>query len=283
MNASKQFYESSLQNLGNSHQVRTSAQVLADKVDDKKEVAQTLTNEFGNQLLGASGIISIQKASKFFGASKAEKAKQIAQAIGEKVKGKPPASQELEDFSNKGDEDGDVFEDAREPAEEVQRDPDFTNEEFQPRAPEGTDSDFFAQMGGRAPVARDSTAGITEAEDGSARIGQGGSSAVTDTSQDASKVAQGVAETDKSGEALTDTANTITKTSEGTDGAEGALGTLTAESSAGDDNPVGLALTAVLGVATLFAGLFIHPHHNVVVQQAQKIIPNNFGVQAGLN
>ena len=256
MNASKQFYESSLQNLGNSHQVRTTAQVLADKVDDKKEVAQTLTNEFGNQLLGASGIISIQKASKFFGASKAEKAKQIAQAIGEKVKGKPPAPQELEDFSGRGAEEGDVFHDAKEP-----------------------EDSNFTETG----VARDSTAGITEAEDGSARIGQGGTSAVTDASQDASKVAQGVAETDKSGEALTDTANTLTKTSEGTDGAEGALGTLTGESAAGDDNPVGLALTAVLGVATLFAGLFIHPHHNVVVQQAQKIIPNNFGVQSGLN
>ncbi len=274
MNASKQFYESSLQNLGNSHQVRTSAQVVADKLDEKKEVAQTLTNEFGNQLLGASGLISIQKASKFFSASKAEKAKQIVQAIGKKIKGKAQAPTE-------GDEDGDVFEDAQEPAVEAQRDPDFTNEEFEPRDPEGTDSDFFAQMGGRAPVARDSTAGITQAEDGSARIGQGGSSAVTDASQDASRAAQGVG--DESGTSITTTTNAITETSEATDGTEGALATLTGESAVADDNPLGLALTGVLGVATLVSGLFIHPHHNVVVQQAQKNIPNNFGVQSGLN
>ncbi len=275
MNASKQFYESSLQNLGNSHQVRTTAQVVADKLDEKKEVAQTLTNEFGNQLLGASGLISIQKASKFFSASKAEKAKQVAQAIGKKIKGRTSAT------PKEGDEDGDVFEDAREPVEEVQRDPDFTNDEFEPRDPEGTDSDFFAQMGGRAPVARDSTAGITQAEDGSARIGQGGSSAITDASQDASRAAQGVG--DESGTSITTTTNAITETSEATDGTEGALATLTGESAVADDNPLGLALTGVLGVATLVSGLFIHPHHNVVGQQAQKNIPNNFGVQSGLN
>ncbi len=282
MNASKSAYENSLLNLAGSHNVRTAAKIVEMKTDDKLQVAQTLTNEFGNQLLGASGIVSLQKLGKFANASKTEKAKQLAQAIGKKLKGKPkPQGEEGED------EDGDVFEDAQEPIEEIQRDPDFTNEEFETRDPQGDDSDFFAQMGGRAaPVARDSTQGIVQAEDGSARIGQGATSSVTDASADseisaASQAAQGTG--DEAGVALTDAANTVTKTSEAGEGAEGALATLTGESAVADENPLGIAATAVLGIATIFSGMFIHPSKPKVVQTAQKVLPNNFGVQAGLN
>ena len=279
MNASKSAYENSLLNLAGSHRVETRSRVEEMQTDDKLQVAQTLTNEFGNQLLGASGIVSLQKVGKFANASKTDKAKQLAQALAKKLKGKPKPE---------GDEDGDVFEDAQEPIEpieqEVQRDPDFTNQEFETRDPQGTDSDFFSQMGGRsAPVARDSTQGIVQAEDGSTRIGAGSSSAVTDSSADseiasASQVAQGTG--DEAGVALTDAANGVTKTAEGT---EGALASLTGESAVADDNPIGLGLTAVLGVATLISGLFIHPSKPKVVQTAQKVLPNNFGVQAGLN
>jgi len=278
MNASKSAYENSLLNLAGSHHVETRAKIEQMQTDDKLQVAQTLTNEFGNQLLGASGIVSLQKLGKFANASKTDKAKQLAQAIGKKLKGKPKPQGE--------DEDGDVFEDAQEPVEqEIQRDPDFTNEEFETRDPEGDDSDFFAQMGGRA-VARDSTQGIVQAEDGTARIGQGATSSVTDSSADseiasASQASQGVG--DETGTALTDTANAVTKTSEAGEGAEGALATLTGESAVADDNPIGIGLTAVLGVATLISGLFIHPSKPKVVQTAQKVLPNNFGVQAGLN
>lgn len=254
MNVSKQFYENSLQNLAGSHQVRTTAQVIADRVDEKKELGLTLTSEFGNQLIGSSGIVSIQKASNFYKASKAEKAKQVAQAIGDKIKTTLRPSVD--------DDDDDVYEDAREP--EIQRDPDFGNEEFETRDPEGDDPDFFAQMGGRA-VARDSTQGITESTDGSLRAGQ---------------LPQAPQEGQEVGEALTDASNEVTGA---TEGVEGALETATEASSLGDDNPVGIGITAALGVATLLTGLFIHPHHSVVVQPAQKIIPNNFGVQAGLN
>lgn len=275
MNASKQSYESSLLNLAGSHRVETRAKIVESVTDDKLQVAQTLTNEFGNQLLGASGIVSLQKLGKFANASTSDKAKTIAQVIGKKLKGKPKAEGE--------DEDGDVFQDAIEPVEEAQRDPDFRNDEFESRDPEGDDSDFFAQMGGRAPVARDSTQGIVQAEDGSARIGQGATSSITDSSADseitaASQASQGVG--DETGVAITDTANAVTKTSEGT---EGVLGTLTGESAAADDNPVGLAVTAALGIATIFAGMFIHPSKPKVIQTAQKVLPNNFGVQAGLN
>ena len=275
MNASKQAYESSLLNLAGSHQVKTRAQIVESITDDKLQVAQTLTNEFGNQLLGASGIVTLQKLGKFANASTSDKARTIAQVIGKKLKGKPKPEG--------ADEDGDVFQDALEPVQEVQRDPDFANDEFESRDPEGTDSDFFAQMGGRAPVARDSTQGIIQAEDGSARIGQGATSSITDTSADreiaeASQASQGVG--DETGVALTDTVNAVTKTSEGT---EGALASLTGESAVADDNPLGLAVTATLGLATIFAGMFIHPTKPKVIQTAQKVLPSNFGVQVGLN
>ena len=270
MNASKSAYENSLLNLAGSHRVQTTAKIVEMQTDDKLQVAQTLTNEFGNQLLGASGIVSLQKVGKFANASKTDKAKQLAQALAKKLKGKPKPqdtqsqakpSQGEED----GDEDGDVFEDAQEPA--------------RGEAWLGEDDSNFTESG----VARDSTQGITEAEDGSARIGAGSSSAVTDSSADseiasASQVAQGTG--DETGVALTDAANTVTKTADGT---EGALASLTGESAVADDNPIGLGLTAVLGVATLISGLFIHPSKPKVVQTAQKVLPNNFGVQAGLN
>ena len=260
MNASKSAYENSLLNLAGSHRVQTTAKIVEMQTDDKLQVAQTLTNEFGNQLLGASGIVSLQKVGKFANASKTDKAKQLAQALAKKLKGKPKPQGEED-----GDEDGDVFEDAQEPA--------------RGEAWLGEDDSNFTESG----VARDSTQGITEAEDGSARIGAGSSSAVTDSSADseiasASQVAQGTG--DETGVALTDAANTVTKTADGT---EGALASLTGESAVADDNPIGLGLTAVLGVATLISGLFIHPSKPKVVQTAQKVLPNNFGVQAGLN
>ena len=262
MNASKSAYENSLLNLAGSHRVQTTAKIVEMQTDDKLQVAQTLTNEFGNQLLGASGIVSLQKVGKFANASKTDKAKQLAQALAKKLKGKPKPQGEED-----GDEDGDVFEDAQEPAR------------GEAWLGEDEDDSNFTESG----VARDSTQGITEAEDGSARIGAGSSSAVTDSSADseiasASQVAQGTG--DEAGVALTDAANSVTKTAEGT---EGALASLTGESAVADDNPIGLGLTAVLGVATLISGLFIHPSKPKVVQTAQKVLPNNFGVQAGLN
>ena len=262
MNASKSAYENSLLNLAGSHRVQTTAKIVEMQTDDKLQVAQTLTNEFGNQLLGASGIVSLQKVGKFANASKTDKAKQLAQALAKKLKGKPKPQGEED-----GDEDGDVFEDAQEPAR------------GEAWLGEDEDDSNFTESG----VARDSTQGITEAEDGSARIGAGSSSAVTDSSADseiasASQVAQGTG--DETGVALTDAANTVTKTADGT---EGALASLTGESAVADDNPIGLGLTAVLGVATLISGLFIHPSKPKVVQTAQKVLPNNFGVQAGLN
>ena len=269
MNASKSAYENSLLNLAGSHHVETAAKIVEMRTDNKLEVAQTLTNEFGNQLLGASGITGLQKLGKFANASTSDKAKTVAKAISKKLKGKPkPQGEE--------DEDGDVFEDAQEPieAEQPARGEAWLGEDEE-------DSNFT-----ESGVARDSTQGIVQAEDGSTRIGAGSSSAVTDSSADseissASQAAQGTG--DETGTALTDAANTVTKTSEGTDAAEGTLGTLTGESAAGDENPLGLAVTAALGIATIFAGMFIHPSKPKVVQTAQKVLPNNFGVQAGLN
>ena len=237
MNASKQSYQSSLLNLAGSHHVETASKIVEMRTDDKLQVAQTLTNEFGNQLLGASGITGLQKLGKFANSSTAEKAQQLVQAAKQKLM---PSS------------DG---------------------------APVAADS----TKGVEEASQQASTDGVVESADGSSRIGAGASSAVTDASGDseiasASQAAQGGG--DEAGVALTDASNVVTKTSGGT---EAALGTLTGESAAADDNPVGLAVTAALGIATIFAGMFIHPSKPKVIQTAQKVLPNNFGVQAGLN
>ena len=60
-------------------------------------------------------------------------------------------------------------------------------------------------------------------------------------------------------------------------GEESALGA----SAALDDNPVGLAVTAGIGIVTLLTGLFIHSHKNKVIAPAQTFVAPNYSVQAG--
>ena len=53
---------------------QTSAAVIGNQIDDKLLSLKALTNEFGNQLLGASGITGLAKKNfKFAKLSKIEK------------------------------------------------------------------------------------------------------------------------------------------------------------------------------------------------------------------
>ena len=60
-------------------------------------------------------------------------------------------------------------------------------------------------------------------------------------------------------------------------GEESALGA----SASLDENPVGLAVTAGLGIVTLLTGLFIHSHKKSVVTPAQTFVAPNYSIQAG--
>ncbi len=272
MNAQKSDYLNSFQNLANSHQVSSTKAEIGSVTDDKLEVARTFTNEFGNALIGSVGIESLGKLGKIGQFAKMSKVEKIKALRAKALKAVTPKKATAPD----GDEDGDVFEDAQEPAQEPapQRDPDFTNEEFETREPfgddgflnadrdpEGTDSDFFSQMGGRAPqndMPQQTTEEPAVETDQSVNVAQEGqeqSQAISDVSR-ASKIESDV-----------------------TAGLEEG----TVDSLADDESPVGLAITATLGVATLMAGMFIHPTKPKVITPAQTTIPNNFSVQQGTN
>lgn len=155
-----------------------------------------------------------------------------------------------------------------------QRDPDFTNEEFQDRDdedynerfsdnfegrdPEGTDSDFFSQMRGDSRPAP-------------ARAQQ------EDASEDQYQDALESQATKTEGE-VSDVSKVV---STGEDVATG-LEDATLLSTSADDTGVGLILTAGLGIASLFTGLFMKKSKPKVVQPP-LIQPNNFSVQAGIN
>ena len=149
-----------------------------------------------------------------------------------------------------------------------QRDPDFDDEEFEGfedrfgrnfegRDPQGTDSDFFAQMRGDTRPAPAQPAQEDDEEDDFQDAVEDQSKATADEVSDVSKVA-----------------------STGEDVASG-FEDATLLSTAADDTGVGLVLTAGLGLASLFTGLFLKSKKPKVVQPP-LIAPNNFAIQAGL-
>lgn len=270
MNAQKSMYESSLSNLANSHHVQTSDAVIGNQIDDKLAVAQTMTNEVGNQLLSASSITGLAKISKFAKLSKIEKAKAVARA----VLGKNPGD-EVDEATREAQQaararlPASPFESAPKPTvdsqegvqdAEEQRDPDFRNDEFETRDPEGTDPDFFSQMGGRSQP---------RPEDGE----------LDDEFHDASEIPQA----GEAGEEGADITSSIAKGVTEAGDVEKTLTAATEASAATDEDPLGLVVTAGLGLATLIGGMFIHPSKPKVIQQAAVVLPNNYSVQAGLS
>jgi len=155
-----------------------------------------------------------------------------------------------------------------------QRDPDFANEEFEDRDdedynerfsdnfegrdPEGTDSNFFQQMRGEGRPAPAQPAQEDDEEDDFQDAVEDQSKATADEVSDVSKVA-----------------------STGEDVASG-FEDATLLSTTADDTGIGLVLTAGLGLASLFTGLFLKSKKPKVVQPP-LIAPNNFSVQAGIS
>ena len=179
------------------------------------------------------------------------------------------------------------------------RDPDFDNEEFtnfndrfnnnfQGREPQGDDPDFFQQMAGRGaspPSAQEYTANIPEEN-----VNPGQSSfkytrppAEEDDFQDALEAPeQAGLDASKSLQTSVKVANTTSKVvSTGEDVASG-FEDATLLSTAADDTGVGLVATGVLGLASLFVGLFTKSAKPKIINPP-PIMPSNYAIQAGLS
>ncbi len=60
------------------------------------------------------------------------------------------------------------------------------------------------------------------------------------------------------------------------------LATLAGESAADDENPLGIAITAALGVGSLIAGIFTKDHHKKFIQPPAQETHTNFASQLGV-
>jgi hypothetical protein len=315
MNNQKISYQNALQNLGNSHYAIAQQSIEGD--DSKanlQAVAQTVTADFGNVLLGHVATTSLSKLGKMGNQlsklginsddakilSKAiangdrRKVGQMVARIGndkvragiEKLTGKKLSDEEMPDEVSE-QIDKNVAEAGRpvqiseteQPVARIpgqragyemdsftdsapQRDPDFANEEFEDRDPEGTDSDFFAQMRGDRPAPARSASDASENQ-----------------YQDA--VENQATETEGAVTDATKIASTASKVASTTEDVASGFEDATLLSTASDDTGVGLLVTAGLGIASLFTSLFMKKCKPKMVTPP-LISPNNFSVQAGL-
>ena len=313
MNQSKINYQNALANLGNSHFALPQAPIIEETGAEKlREVGKSITTDFGNILLSNVATSGINKLSKMGNqlsklGIESQDAKSLTEAIENsdsrtigklitklgtkkiklgirKLTGKTLKDDELPDpveeqISRNERETGNPIQTEDSPVrvpedasqgeqyemqsfreafgnnDSPQRDPDFTNDQFE-RDPEGDDTDFFAQMGGRAPPRNLSDDQFYDAPEAlqETQIGDVAPEATT---------------------ATTTASDVATATSSGLEDA-------TLLSTATDDTGVGLLLTAGLGIASLFTGLFLKSKKPKVIQPP-PIQANNFAVQAGIN
>jgi len=172
-----------------------------------------------------------------------------------------------------------------------QRDPDFSNEEFenfndrfddnfQGRDPEGDDEDFFQQMGGRARPSPARAApdddNFQDALEAPEQAGIDASKAVTE-SEDISQTAV------KAASKAASVASKVTSTGEDiASGVATGFEDATLLSTTADDTGVGLIATGVLGLGSLLVGLFTKAKKPKVVQPP-PIPPSNYAIQAGIS
>jgi len=345
MNSQKSAYENALNSLGNSHYaIQQEAREGDDRQAKIREVAKTVTSDFGNMMLSHVATTTLSKLGKMgnqlskiginsedakiltkaiTNGDREELGKMIGRLGGTKVKlgiqkltGKTLTDEQLPDAieqqidqnavnssrtleqgirarpiaQTREDMAGENYElrayqpstGAEESGQTPQRDPDFDNDEFPDynerfndnftgRDPEGTDSDFFQQMRGEASRAQPDQDEYEDEgekfEDAQEEPGPGageGAGAGEDV-EDATKIGSTASKALSGGE----------------DVAEG-FEAATLASTAGDENPVGLLVTAGLGIASLFTGLFLKSKKPKIIQPP-PVLANNYAVQAGLS
>ena len=295
MNQSKTQYENALANLSNSHYAIAPDAIIKEASDaGVREIGKTITSDFGNILLGHVATQSLTTLGKMgnqlgkLGINSSD-AKVLSKAIAngdrrkvgqmiaklgskkvklgiKKLTGKSLTDEELPDAVEEQIDKN--ISDASKPIQ--------VSEAEQPIARFGGDTNALELQSFTTTPRKEVWLGESEDEDedeAPSRPAPAQAAPEDDDFQDA---------VENQAEATESEVSTVSKVaSTGEDVASG-LEDATLLSTTADDTGVGLLLTAGLGIASLFTGLFMKSKKPKVIQPP-LIAPNNFSVQAGLS
>ena len=293
MNSDKSAYSNALQNLGNSHYAIAQAPIIGDDSQaNLSEVGKTITTDFGNILLGHVATQALGTLGKMGNqlsklGINSEDAKVLSKAIanGDRRKvgqmvarlGSKKVKLGIKKLTGKTLSDDDLPD-----AVEEQIDQNLSDAGNPVQVSEASQSVARVQGEGRSLELDNYTqprgeVWLGEDEDVPAPAPAQEAPSQEAPSEDQYEDAVESQATETEGEV-----STVSKVvSTGEDVATG-LDDATLLSTSADDTGVGLFLTAGLGIASLFAGLFMKKSKPKVIQPP-PIQPNNFAIQAGIN
>ena len=282
MNVDKSAYSNALQNLGNSHYAIAQAPIEGNNSQSNlSEVGKTITTDFGNILLGHVATTSLSNLGKMGNqlsklGINSEDAKVLSKAIsnGDRRKigqmiarvGSKKVKLGIKKLTGKTLSDDEL--------------PDAVEEQIDKN---------LADAGNPVQVSETSqSVARVQAEDPSLELESFGRAEPEDVSAPAQDAPPRSASEDQYQDALesqaTETENEVSNVSKvvstGEDVASG-LEDATLLSSSADDTGVGLLVTAGLGIASLFTGLFLKARKPKVIYPP-LIAVNNTAVQAGI-